>query len=128
MQGGGGYGLVARLPVLGAGAESAVCGEGHQREVDGVEVVLEVEDAREAGRGPLLVVPGTVAALAAQQVIDAALDRGAGARAGDTAGGEQSHQRPGGLRRGARPDAFQGRFVVGAGRLAPAAVGVLTRD
>src|SRR6202043_3366719 len=81
VQSGSGYGLVARQPGLvagvagGSGAERAVSGEGHQREVDRVEVVLQVEDAREAGRGPWFVVPGTVSALAAKQVFDAAVDR-----------------------------------------------------
>src|SRR6185503_16376771 len=102
----------------------AVDAEGPQREVLGVEVVLEEELAREAGAVPERIVPPAVGALRAQQVLDAGLH----GRARGGADREQPEQRPGGLARNGGPAAGQLRFVVALTRLAPAAVGVLAPD
>src|SRR5437763_16780826 len=86
-------------------------------------MVLQVEDLREAGAGKPGLVPGAVPVLGAEEVVQAAED----VLAGDVAGGDQAHQRPGGLGGGARPLAAQAGIVVGRAGLAPAAVLILRR-
>jgi len=97
------------------------------REHQPVQVVVDVEVAREASAGELRLVPVAVGPLGLGQPGDAALDG-----VGRAAGGEQREQRPGRLRRGgvapARPLAAQLAVLVGAQVLAPAAVRVLVPD
>src|SRR6185295_3981941 len=102
----------------------AVDAEGPQREVLGVEVVLEEEHAREAGAVPERIVPPAVRPLRAQQVLDARLD----GRARSGADGEQAQQRPGGLARDGGSPPGQLGLAVALAALAPAAVGVLAAD
>src|SRR5712691_2518603 len=54
-------------------AELAVHAQGPQREIGGVQVVLEVEHPREAGPVPEWILPAAVGPLRAQQVLDAGL-------------------------------------------------------
>ena len=114
------WGLAAPIPPLPADKAA----KGANRKGQPVEVVVQVEVAREAGSGELRLVPGAVRALGFRQPADPAL----GGLAVALAGGEQREQRPRGLRRGGRALAGPGRrVVVGAQVLAPAAVGVLVR-
>ena len=52
----------------------AIARDRHQREVDAVQVILQVEDPGEAGAGEAGLVPGAVGALRLEQVLDAAAD------------------------------------------------------
>src|SRR3954454_22717874 len=101
-----------------------VCGhpapEGHQREAQAVEVVVDVEVAGEARARVLGLVPGPILALIGHQPRQAALD---GLRA--SAEGVWRHQRPCRLGRGAGAAADPLWILVGAAVLAPAPVGVL---
>src|SRR6202044_1887260 len=72
---------------------SAERGDGERQPV---QVVVQVEVAREAGPGVIGLVPGAVRALGARQPADPARDAGAVARARR----EQREQRPRGLRGG----------------------------
>src|SRR3990172_9530 len=111
----------------GGGGGGGSCGGGAvapqrpEGEVLRVEVVLQVEDAREPRPVPERVGPAAVGLLRAEQVLDAALDHGP-AR---PPRGEEREQRPRRLagRRGA--DAGERGAVVALARLAPAAVRVL---
>src|SRR2546427_6644654 len=95
--------------------------EGPEGEVPRVEVVLEVEDPREAGPVPVGVLPAAVLPLRRDEVLDAM----EGGRA-VLAGREESEERPRRLARsrGAPPRALRDR--VGVTALAPAPVGILT--
>src|SRR5437016_5993698 len=75
-----------------------ITAEGDQREVDGIHVVLEIEDAGEAGAGEGLLDPGAVVLLGSDQELDA----GANLRTVGRAGRDQAEERPGGLRGGRR--------------------------
>ena len=99
-----------------------------EREVAGIQVVAQVEHLGEAGAGPVLVVPATVAALGREQPVDAAAHGGRAARVVERAGGDQAEERPRGLRRRGLAAPLQARIVVGEERLAPTAVLVLTRE
>src|SRR5258706_16254208 len=80
-------------------AELAVHPERPEGKVARVEVVLQIEDAREARAVPERVLPGAVRPLRAQQVADAVVDR----RSRRVAGGEERQQRPRGLTGDRRP-------------------------
>ena len=108
------------VPGRRPGRSGQVPAERADREDEPVQVVVEVEVTREPGAGELRLVPGPVASL----VLGQPADPGVRGRPGAT-GREQREQRPRGLRRGGRAMARQGRVVVGAHVLAPAAVGVL---
>src|SRR5258706_6713204 len=82
---------------------AAVDSQRPEREVLRVQVVLEVEDAREAGTVPERVFPRAVGVLGPQQVFDPARHRGSGRPPGR----EQAEQRPGGLARRRLPCAGQ---------------------
>src|SRR4029077_5011954 len=79
------------------------------------------EDFREPRAGPVIVLPGPVVLLVAQEVFEAA----AHTRGGPVAEREDRHQCPGRLRRRARANPFPAGLVVGAGELSPSAVLVL---
>src|SRR5262249_9076551 len=81
----------ARIGVL----EVAVARERPQREEFRVAVITQVEHAREARRRVARLVPETVVALRACQIVDPALDRGMV----DLSCRHQAEQRPSGLRR-----------------------------
>src|ERR1700752_5375831 len=98
-----------------SGRRAAVDSQGSEREILGVQVVLQVEDARKSRSVPQRVVPGAVVALVPQKVIDAALPRGP-ARA---TGREQSQQRPGGLARQRLADTRERVVLVALAGLAP---------
>src|SRR5262245_24717921 len=68
-----------------SGMRSAINSQRPEREILGVQVVLQVEDPREARAVPERVFPRPVLALRAQEVVDAALH----GRATRAAGGEQ---------------------------------------
>src|SRR6185437_6048617 len=100
---------------------SSECGDGERQPV---QVVVQVEVAREAGAGEVGLVPGAVRALGLRQPAQATLGRLAVALARR----EQRKQRRRGLRGGGRAAAGPLRLViVGAQVLAPAAVVVLHR-
>src|SRR6266403_1362545 len=69
-----------------SGMRPAVDSQRPEREVLGVQVVLQIENPREARAVPESVRPRAVVALSPQQVVDAALDR----RAARAAGREES--------------------------------------
>src|SRR5262245_679943 len=100
---------------------SAIDPQRPQREILRVQMVLEHEDAREAGAIPVLVVPGAVFALGRDQMLDPALHD----RSPSSARGQQAQQRPRRLRRGGGTAAGQLRPVVALAGLAPAAIAVL---
>src|SRR5262245_1286005 len=102
---------------------AAVDSERPEREVLRVEVVLQHEDAWEAGAVPPRVLPRAVRPLGPHEIIDAALDGGR-ARA---AGGQQGEQRPRRLRGSRLTPPGQLGAVVGLARFAPAVVRVLVR-
>src|SRR5215813_6403886 len=60
----------------GSGMRAAIDSQRPEREILGVQMVLQVEDAREPGAVPERVVPRAVVALRSQKIIDAALHRG----------------------------------------------------
>src|SRR5438552_1039083 len=70
---------------------AAVDSQRPEREVRRVQVVLEVEDAREAGAVPERVLPRAIGALSSQEILDAARHGGAG-RAPRR---EEAEERPG---------------------------------
>src|SRR5688500_12286656 len=80
---------------LGAGSP-LIAPQRHEREIERIEVVFQIEDLREARPRERLLVPGAVGSLRAGQPVDA----GANAVAVLLAGGQQSQQRPGRLRGG----------------------------
>src|SRR6266545_6655270 len=95
--------------------------QGHQREVQSIHVILEIENLRKTGTGELVFVPVTIELLRRQQVLDAGLHFAARG----LAGGDQAEEGPRGLRGGRRSDPRQRRVVVTAARLAPAAARLL---
>src|ERR1700738_5186729 len=72
--------------------------EREEREILPVEVIPEVEDAREAGSGKIRFIPRSVFLLGAQQVGNTSCDR----IAAGVVHREQSQDRPGSLRGSAR--------------------------
>src|SRR5262245_2229567 len=102
----------------------AIDAERPEGEVARVEVVLEVEHAREAGAVPEWIFPRPVRLLRAQQIIDAGLH----GRPRRRAGGEEGQQRPRRLAGRRRSAAGQLGALIALARLAPAAVGVLVAD
>src|SRR5262245_42770278 len=104
-----------------SGMRSAVDSQRPEREILGVQMVLQVEDTRKARAVPERVFPRAVVALRSQQVIDAAFD-GRTARA---AGGEQAEERPRRLARNRFAHAGELVVLVALAGLAPAAVAVL---
>src|SRR3954452_9306208 len=94
--------------------------ECHHGEAQPVQVVVDVEVAREAGAGVLGLVPGAVITLVVDQPCEPAFH-------GPCAFAERMKrdQRPRRLRRRAGPPADPGGVVVGASVLAPAAVRIL---
>src|SRR5438045_9759837 len=99
-----------------ASAVINVSGEGKQREVLPVHVVLQIEDTRETSAGNLRFVPGAVGSLRRKQVTQATLN----ARPIEIATRTDAHDRPRRLRGRARTAAFRRRIVVGRAGLAPA--------
>src|SRR5207248_9564704 len=75
----------------------------------------------EPAPGERLLVPGAVRPLAVDQPARAAV----GTLRGRAAGGDQTEQRPGGLRGRALAASARHRFDIGGARLSPAAVGIL---
>src|SRR5438874_2600921 len=100
---------------------AAVDSQRPEREVRRVQVVLEVEDAREAGAVPERVLPRAIGVLGSQEILDAARHGGAG-RAPRR---EEAEERPGGLARRRFAGAGERVVVVALAGLAPAAVLVL---
>src|SRR2546429_388608 len=66
---------VGRVPAAGARSRPAdrllVTRQGHEREVEAIQVILEVEDLREAGAGELVLAPVALGPLRVQQVVGA---------------------------------------------------------
>src|SRR5262245_7624089 len=104
-----------------SGMRAAVDSQGPEREVVGVEVVLEIEDPRESGSVPVGVLPRDVVPLRPQQIVDATPDGGAAG----APGGEEAEQCPRGLARRRVAHAGELVIVVALAGLAPAAVLVL---
>src|SRR5262245_44459131 len=94
--------LGAGALLRGATAGPLVHAQGKQGEIEPVEVVVEVENAGEARAGELVFFPVPVGVL----TIDEELDAAARLRRRHLAAGEERHDRPGGLRRRAGPDAL----------------------
>src|SRR6267142_5227219 len=105
----------------GSGMRAAIDSQRPEREILGVQMVLQVEDPREARPVPERVFPRAVVALRAQEVVDPALD----GRAAHAAGGEETQERPRGLTRDRLAHAGELVVVVALAGLAPAAVAVL---
>src|SRR5262245_51674143 len=112
------FGLDAPMTTLdfAALAEPGDARQGHQREVDAVEVVAQVENARKTGPRELLFVPPAVVALRVEQEFHSRIHGGRF----DFAGGAQPQNGPGGLRSRRRSLPAQARVVVAAGRFTPA--------
>src|ERR1035437_7375694 len=91
-----------------------------QREIVLVEMVVQVENTREAGACGQFLVPTSVAALGFKQILDAVLY----AEAGRVAARDQPQNGPSGLRRRAGPGG-EDALVVALAAFAPSAVGVL---
>src|SRR5262245_32392482 len=89
--------------------------------VRGVQVVLQHEDAGEAGAIPVPILPGAILLLRRHEVRDPPLQRGAPG----SAGGKQREQRPRRLRRGGLAASGQLGTLVALARLPPTAIGVL---
>src|SRR4030088_3450007 len=99
-----------------SGMRPAVDSQRPEREVLGVQVVFQIEDPREARAVPEGVRPRAVVALSPQEIVDAALARGA-PRAPRR---EQAQQRPRGLARDRLAHAGERIVVVALASLAPA--------
>src|SRR5438552_7248324 len=54
----------------------SVPGQRHQRKIQAVHVVLEIENFRKAGAGELVLLPASVGPLSGEQVVDAGADFG----------------------------------------------------
>src|ERR1039457_2202491 len=91
-----------------------------QREIVFVQVIVQVEHFRNPRPGGQILPPASILALGSQQVFDAVLD----ARAGGVASGDQTQNRPRGLRRRARAGREDAVIVAGAA-FAPTAIRVL---
>src|SRR5438093_3387713 len=78
-----------------SGMRAAVDSQRPEREILGVQMVLQVEDPRKARSVPERVFPRPVLALRPQQIIDAALD----GRATRATRGKETKERPRGLTR-----------------------------
>src|SRR5262245_41591431 len=104
-----------------SGMRPAVDSQGPEREVVGVEVVLEIEDPRKSGPVPVGILPRAVVPLRPQQIVNAAHD----GRTAGAPGGEEPEQRPRGLARRRVPHARELVILVALAGLAPAAVLVL---
>src|SRR5665213_463172 len=94
--------------------------EGHHREHQAIQVIVDVEVSGEPGTGEPRLVPRPVLLLGAAQEVDTPLCGRAPA-----AGGEEGQQGPGRLGGGGGALPGQARVLVGAEVLAPSAVGVL---
>src|SRR2546429_620451 len=104
-----------------SGMRAAVDSQRPEREILGVQMVLQVEDPRKARSVPERVFPRPVLALRPQQIIDAALD----GRATRATRGKETKERPRGLTRNRLAHAGELVVVVALAGLAPAAVAVL---
>src|SRR5881628_1150883 len=104
-----------------SGMRAAVDSQSPEGEILRVQVVLQVEDPREARSVPERILPRAIGVLRPQQVVDAALDD----RAARTPGREEPEQRLRGLARNGLADARELVVVVALVRLAPAPVPVL---
>src|SRR5262245_55542239 len=82
-----------RLSTLSALRCTQISPQRHEREVERVQVILQVKDLREPGAGKWLLVPGAVGALGADQPVHAGADTAALL----FTGGQQSQQSPGRL-------------------------------
>jgi hypothetical protein len=97
--------------------------DGHDREQDGIKMIAEVKDPREARSCVGWVDPGAVAPLLVEEVLDPPASR---LTRGST-GRDQAEDRPGGLRRGRLALAFERGVVVAQAGFAPASVSLLDR-
>ena len=93
----------------------------HQREIDPIEVVLQIEDFREAGAGPRSFMPRAIGPLSADEIFNSSP---CFVRA-SFACRDQAEQRPRSLRGGRLALSAKSRFVVAANRFTPAAVALL---
>ena len=84
-----------------------------QREIEAVQVIIEVEDLGESGAGVEVFVPVAVGALVSVSQMQGALRRPGSS---GPHGGHERHRAPGGLRGGASPLSFERRVVVALGR------------
>src|SRR2546428_1950428 len=104
-----------------SGMRAAVDSQSPEGEILRVQVVLQIEDPREARPVPERILPRAIGVLRPQQVVDTALDD----RAARAPGREEPEQRPRGLARNRLADARELVVVVALARLAPATVLVL---
>src|SRR3984893_5609521 len=98
-----------------------VYSEGPEREVLRVEVILEIEDTREAGAIPQRVFPRAIRGLRLDQIPDTLFHRVALCPSRR----EETQERPGRLAGNVLAATRQRLVLVGGERLAPASVGVL---
>src|SRR5437867_9067117 len=100
---------------------AAVDSQRPEREVLRIQMVLQIEHAREPGAVPERVLPRAVGVLGSEQILNAARHGGSGCAPGR----EEAEQRPGGLARRRLAGAGERVVVVALAGLAPAAVLVL---
>src|SRR5262245_27880385 len=104
-----------------SGMRAAVDSQRPEREILGIQMVLQVEDTRKARPVPESVFPRAVVTLRPQEIVDTPLD----GRAPRAAGGEEAEERPRGLARDRFAHAGELVVLVALAGLAPPAVAVL---
>src|SRR5580765_8500206 len=105
----------------GSGMRAAIDSQRPEREILGVQMVLQVEDPREACPVPERVLPRAVVTLRSQEIVHTALD----SRAARSAGREKAQEGPRGLTRNRLAHAGELVVVVALAGLAPAPVAIL---
>src|SRR5258705_267865 len=104
-----------------SGMRRAIDSQRAEREILGVQMVLQVEDPREACPVPERVLPRAVVTLRSQEIVHTALD----SRAARTAGREEAQEGPRGLTRNRLAHAGELVVVVALAGLSPAPVAIL---
>src|SRR5258705_4411844 len=97
---------------------AAIDSQRPEREILGVQMVLQVEDPREACPVPERVLPRAVVTLRSQEIVHTALD----SRAARTAGREEAQEGPRGLTRNRLAHAGQLVVIVAIAGLCPSPV------
>src|SRR5262245_49702382 len=113
---------LARLNPSGtAAAQPRHARQGHEREIDAIQVIAQVKHLRKTGSRELFFVPRAVLVLRVQQELDSSLDGGRLS----FAGGTEAENGPRGLRGRRRTLPPRLWVVVAAGRLSPPAAVLL---
>src|SRR5262249_33243411 len=83
----------SRSRLLGGRNTCFIPRQGHEREVESIKMIFEIENLRETGAGKCLLIPVAVGPLRGKQIIHAGPNR----RTVGLAGGQQGQERPCGL-------------------------------